>query len=156
MRNVDRAPTGDPYRRHMADMERRKREHDRVMQKAREEEVNELKWGKQHAEILSKELEDENNSILILDEVVTGFRYSLGGAQEYFNIKGDFVCFGKGMANGLPMSAITGPSEYMKKFDELWVSSTNNRETLSMAGTIATINEMNEILILALSRERRQ
>ena len=48
------------------------------------------------------------------------------------------------MANGLPISAITGPSEYMKKFDELWVSSTNNRETLSMAGTIATINEMNE------------
>jgi len=91
-----------------------------------------------------RKLTDENNSILILDEVVTGFRYSLGGAQEYFNIKGDFVCFGKGMANGLPMSAITGPSEYMKKFDELWVSSTNNRETLSMAGTIATINEMNE------------
>ena len=54
------------------------------------------------------------------------------------------MCFGKGMANGLPISAITGPSEYMKKFDELWVSSTNNRETLSMAGTIATINEMNE------------
>ena len=91
-----------------------------------------------------RKLTTDNNSILILDEVVTGFRYSLGGAQEYFNIKGDFVCFGKGMANGLPMSAITGPSEYMKKFDELWVSSTNNRETLSMAGTIATINEMNE------------
>jgi len=91
-----------------------------------------------------RKLTTDNNSILILDEVVTGFRYSLGGAQEYFNIKGDFVCFGKGMANGLPMSAITGPSEYMKKFDELWVSSTNNRETLSMAGTIATINEMNK------------
>lgn len=89
-----------------------------------------------------RKLTDENNSILILDEIVTGFRFALGGAQEYFNIKGDFVCFGKGMANGLPMSAISGPSEYMKKFDELWVSSTNNRETLSMAGTIATINEM--------------
>lgn len=68
MRNVDRAPTGDPYRRHMADMERRKREHDRVMQKEREEEVNELKWGKQHAEILSKELEDESDDSEFLSE----------------------------------------------------------------------------------------
>jgi len=91
-----------------------------------------------------RKLTTDNNSVLIFDEIVTGFRYSIGGAQEYFDIKGDFVCFGKGMANGLPISAITGPSEYMKKFDELWVSSTNNRETLSMAGTIATINEMNE------------
>lgn len=91
-----------------------------------------------------RKLTTDNNSVLIFDEIVTGFRYSIGGAQEYFNIKGDFVCFGKGMANGLPISAITGPSEYMKKFDELWVSSTNNRETLSMAGTIATINEMNQ------------
>ena len=48
------------------------------------------------------------------------------------------------MGNGLPISAITGPSEYMKIFDELWVSSTNNSESLSMAGTIAVINEMKE------------
>lgn len=89
-------------------------------------------------------LADENNSILILDEVVTGFRFDLGGAQKYFDIKGDFVCFGKGMGNGLPISAITGPSEYMKVFDDLWVSSTNNSENLSLAGTKAVINEMKE------------
>lgn len=89
-----------------------------------------------------REIADKNNSILILDEVVTGFRFDLKGGQKYFNIKGDLVCFGKGMGNGLPISAITGPTEYMKVFDELWVSSTNNSESLSMAGTIATINEM--------------
>ena len=48
------------------------------------------------------------------------------------------------MGNGLPISAITGPAEFMKRFDDLWVSSTNNPETLSMAGTKAVINEMKE------------
>jgi len=87
---------------------------------------------------------DQNDSLLILDEVVTGFRFDLAGAQKYFNIKGDLVCFGKGMGNGLPISAITGPSEFMKIFDELWVSSTNNSENLSLAGTYAVIKEMEQ------------
>ena len=91
-----------------------------------------------------RKIADQNNSILILDEVITGFRFDLKGGQNYFNIKGDMVCFGKGMGNGLPISAITGPTEFMKVFDDLWVSSTNNSETLSLAGTISVINEMNE------------
>ena len=91
-----------------------------------------------------REIADQNNAILILDEIVTGFRFDLAGGQKYFGIKGDLVCFGKGMGNGLPISAITGPSEFMKIFDQLWVSSTNNSETLSLAGTVATINEMQQ------------
>lgn len=91
-----------------------------------------------------RKIANENDALLILDEVVTGFRFDLEGAQKYFGIKGDLVCFGKGMANGLPLSAITGPTEFMKIFDELWVSSTNNSETLSLAGTKAVINEMKE------------
>ena len=91
-----------------------------------------------------RKIVDQNNSLLILDEIVTGFRFDLAGAQKYFNIKGDLVCFGKGMGNGLPISCITGPSEFMKIFDELWVSSTNNSENLSLAGTYAVIKEMEE------------
>ena len=91
-----------------------------------------------------RKIADQNNTILILDEIVTGFRFDIGGAQKYFDIKGDFVCFGKGMGNGLPIAAITGTTEFMQKFDDLWVSSTNNPETLSMAGTKAVINEMRE------------
>ena len=91
-----------------------------------------------------RKIADENNSLLILDEIVTGFRFDLGGAQKFFDIKGDLVCFGKGMANGLPLSAITGPQEFMKKFDELWVSSSNNSEILSFAGALSVINEMQE------------
>lgn len=91
-----------------------------------------------------RKIADRNNALLILDEVITGFRFDLGGAQKFFNIKGDLTCFGKGMGNGLPISAISGPDEFMKIFDELWVSSTNNSEALSLAGTIAVINEMKE------------
>ena len=89
-----------------------------------------------------RKLADENNSLLILDEIITGFRFDLGGGQKFFNVKADLVCFGKGLGNGLPITAITGPNEFMKSFDDLWVSSTNNSETLSLAGTIAAINEM--------------
>ena len=89
-----------------------------------------------------RKIADRNGSLLILDEVITGFRFDLQGGQKFFNVKGDLVCFGKGMGNGLPISAITGPDEFMKIFDELWVSSTNNSEALSLAGTIAVINEM--------------
>jgi len=91
-----------------------------------------------------RKIANTHDSLLILDEIVTGFRFDLAGAQKYFDIKGDLVCFGKGMANGLPLSAITGPSEFMRTFDDLWVSSTNNSETLSLAGTKAVITEMKE------------
>ncbi len=89
-----------------------------------------------------RKISQNNNSLLILDEIVTGFRFDLEGAQKYFDIKGDLVCFGKGMGNGLPISAITGPTEFMKIFDKLWVSTTNGSENLSLAGTNAVINEM--------------
>ena len=91
-----------------------------------------------------RKIADLNGALLILDEVITGFRFDLKGGQKFFDVKGDLVCFGKGMGNGLPISAITGPNEFMKIFDELWVSSTNNSEALSLAGTIAVINEMKE------------
>ena len=82
------------------------------------------------------------DSLLILDEIVTGFRFDIAGGQKYFNIDGDIVCFGKAIANGLPLSAITGKTEFMQIFEKIWVSSTNNMETISLAGSLATINEM--------------
>ena len=91
-----------------------------------------------------RKIVDQNNSMLVLDEIVTGFRFNIGGAQKFFNIKGDITCFGKGMSNGLPLSAVTGPTEFMKVFDDLWVSSTNNSDALSIAGSKAVITEMIE------------
>ena len=89
-----------------------------------------------------RELTTKNNSLLILDEIVTGFRFDIEGGQKFFDIDGDLICFGKGMANGFPLSAITGKKEFMKIFEKLWVSSTNNSETLSLIASITTINEM--------------
>jgi glutamate-1-semialdehyde aminotransferase len=88
------------------------------------------------------DLAHANGAVFILDEIVTGFRYALGGAQEYYKIKPDLACFGKGMANGLPLSAVVGKKEIMKEFEEVFFSTTYGGETLSLAAAIATINEI--------------
>ncbi|MCS7084160.1 MAG: aminotransferase class III-fold pyridoxal phosphate-dependent enzyme, partial [Aquificaceae bacterium] len=90
------------------------------------------------------DISHENGALVVFDEVVTGFRFALGGAQELFNVEPDLSCFGKAMANGLPMSAIVGKSEYMKHFDEVFFSFTFGGETLSIVSAIETINYMRE------------
>jgi glutamate-1-semialdehyde 2,1-aminomutase/spore coat polysaccharide biosynthesis protein SpsF len=89
-----------------------------------------------------KELTHKNGAILIFDEVVTGFRFSLGGAQEYFNVIPDLACFGKAMANGYPISAIVGKKEIMKLFEEVFYSFTFGGEIVSIAAAIATVEEL--------------
>ena len=56
---------------------------------------------------------DENGSLLIFDEVMTGFRLAFGGAQELFNIKADLVTYGKVIGGGLPVGAFAGRNEIM-------------------------------------------
>ena len=60
-----------------------------------------------------QELCKENDALLIFDEMRTGFRWSLGGAQEYFNIKPDISTFGKSIANGFSLSALAGKKEIL-------------------------------------------
>lgn len=83
-----------------------------------------------------------NGALFVLDEICTGFRYALGGAQEYYGIVPDLACFGKGMANGLPISAIAGKKEFMEELNEIFFSLTFSGETLAMAAALATINEI--------------
>jgi len=89
-----------------------------------------------------KEITYKNGALLIFDEVVTGFRFSLGGAQEYFNVIPDLACFGKGMGNGFPISAIVGKREIMKLFEEVFYSFTFGGEIASIAAAIATIEKL--------------
>jgi len=84
----------------------------------------------------------KNEALLVFDEVITGFRLALGGAQEYFGVTPDLACFGKAMANGYPLSAIAGRREIMELFDEIFFSFTFGGETLSLAAAKATILEM--------------
>jgi len=89
-----------------------------------------------------KNLVHKNGAILIFDEVVTSFRVDLGGAQKYYNVVPDLACIGKGMANGMPISAVVGKKKIMKIFDEIFFSFTFGGEALSLAASLATINEM--------------
>jgi len=85
---------------------------------------------------------NEYGVLLIFDEVVTGFRWSLGGAQEYYGVTPDLACFGKAMANGMPLSAIVGKKKYMQELNHAFFSMTFGGECLSLAASIATINKL--------------
>lgn len=90
------------------------------------------------------DISHRHGSLFILDEICTGFRYSLGGAQEYYRIVPDIACFGKGMANGFSISAVVGKKEFMKELNDIFFSMTFAGETISMAAAIATIKEIRE------------
>jgi len=84
----------------------------------------------------------ETGVVLIFDEVITGFRYSIGGAQEYFGVIPDLATFGKAMGNGMPISAIVGRRDIMLEMNEVFYSGTFGGETLSIAAAIAVIDKM--------------
>lgn len=84
----------------------------------------------------------KNKSLLIFDEVITGFRFSEGGAQKEFKITPDLTALGKGMANGFPISALVGKKKYMKFFDKVFFSGTHGSETVSIAASIETIKKI--------------
>ena len=88
-----------------------------------------------------KRITHENEALLIYDEILTGFRLSRGGGQEYFAVTPDMATFAKGIANGMPLAAIVGKSEYMKYFEQVFVSTTYGGEALSLAAAVATVNE---------------
>jgi glutamate-1-semialdehyde 2,1-aminomutase len=58
----------------------------------------------------------ERNIVLIFDEVFLGFRLAAGGAQEYFDVRADMVTYGKSLAGGLPVGAVCGRKELMRRF----------------------------------------
>jgi glutamate-1-semialdehyde aminotransferase len=91
-----------------------------------------------------KRVTHENGALLIFDEIVTGFRFPGFSAQDYFKVEGDLSTFGKGMANGMPLCCVTGPTDIMKEFELTHISSTFAGETLSLAAGIATIKEMKD------------
>lgn len=88
------------------------------------------------------ELAHKHGALLILDEIITGFRFALGGAQELFGVVPDLACFGKSMGNGMPISALVGKAEYMREIEDLFFSFTFGGETLSLAASKAVIDKM--------------
>lgn len=95
--------------------------------------------------IALKTLCRQTGAILIFDEIRTGFRYSLGGYQEYSGVIPDLACFGKSMANGMPISALVGAKHLMDDLsykDGVFWSGTFFGEALSLAAAIATIDKI--------------
>jgi glutamate-1-semialdehyde 2,1-aminomutase len=89
----------------------------------------------------------ENGALLILDEMITGFRWHAGGAQKVYGIEPDLSCFGKALANGFSVSALVGKREYMRlgglehtdRPRVFLLSTTHGAETHSLAAAIATM-----------------
>lgn len=91
------------------------------------------------------ELCKANGTVLIFDEMWTGFRMALGGAQEYFGITPDLATYSKAVANGMPISILTGKKNIMDLADEdIFFYTTFGGEALSLAATKATIEELRE------------
>ena len=80
-----------------------------------------------------RELTKNHGVVLVFDETITGFRFSEGGAQELFNVIPDISTFGKGIANGFPLSVISGKREIMMEMEEIFFSGTFGGELLSLA-----------------------
>ena len=87
----------------------------------------------------------KNGTLLIFDEMWSGFRISLGGAQEYFKVNADLACFSKAVANGMPISILTGRKDVMSLLEhDVFFFTTFGGEALSLAAVKATVTEMIE------------
>jgi glutamate-1-semialdehyde 2,1-aminomutase len=89
-----------------------------------------------------KALAHRHGALLIFDEIITGFRFDLGGAQKLFGTTPDLASFGKSMGNGLPISAVVGRADVMAEMEEVFFSGTFGGEALSLAAAIAVIDKM--------------
>jgi glutamate-1-semialdehyde 2,1-aminomutase/spore coat polysaccharide biosynthesis protein SpsF len=96
-----------------------------------------------------KAIAHREGSLLVFDEVVTGFRLSLGGAQELFNVVPDLGCFGKALGNGYPIAVIAGRRDVMRLFDEIFFSFTFGGDTIAIAAALATIAELESQNVIA-------
>lgn len=89
-----------------------------------------------------RDLCDHSGTVLIFDEIITGFRIDVRGAQHVYNVTPDLSCFGKAMANGMPISAVVGQKKIMCLMEEIFFSGTFGGETLSLAAACATIDKL--------------
>jgi len=83
----------------------------------------------------------DNNAVLIVDEVSSGFRLMTGGAHMLYGLKPDIAVFAKAMSNGYPMAAIIGKEEVMQSAQDTFISSTYWTEGIGPTAALATIEK---------------
>lgn len=89
---------------------------------------------------------DENGTLLIFDEVMTGFRLAKGGAQELYGVEADIACFGKVIGGGLPVGAFAGKEEimnYLSPMGPVYQAGTLSGNPLAMAAGYQMLLELN-------------
>lgn len=93
-------------------------------------------------------------TLLIFDEVITGFRLAPGGAQEIFNVMPDLCTFGKAIANGFPVAAIAGRADLLDMFTTGGVvhGGTYNSQPIAMAATVATLKSLTPLLYAEIAK----
>ena len=94
-----------------------------------------------------RELTTQHNIVLIFDEVITGFRLALGGAQSRFGVMPDITCLGKIIGGGLPVGAYGGKKEIMAQIapeGPVYQAGTLSGNPLAMAAGIATVQALSE------------
>lgn len=96
----------------------------------------------------------QHGALLVFDETITGFRYAIGGAQALFGVTPDLATFGKGLANGYPVSAVAGRADVMKMMEEVFFSFTFGGETLSLAAAKATLDKLEREPVIDTIRTR--
>jgi len=88
-----------------------------------------------------REIATENDTILIFDEVSSGWRLTTGGAHLYYNVSPDIAVFSKAMSNGYPMAAVIGTGAIMQAAQSSFISSTYWTERIGPAAALATIKK---------------
>lgn len=89
-----------------------------------------------------RELTREHGTLLVFDEMRSGFRMALGGAQEYFGVTADLATFSKALANGYAISALTGRADVLRRLDHVHISSTFYANSDAMAAALATVRKL--------------
>jgi glutamate-1-semialdehyde 2,1-aminomutase len=89
-----------------------------------------------------KALAHKHSALLVFDEVVTGFRLREGSAQQRYGVVPDLTALGKGLANGMPLSAVAGRADVMKLMEEIFFSFTMGGEALSLAAAGAVLDKV--------------
>ncbi len=103
-----------------------------------------------------KTLAHRHGALLVFDETITGFRFANGGAQELYGVTPDLATFGKGLANGYPVSAVVGRRDVMKLMEEIFFSFTFGGEALSLAAAKATLQKLRREPVVQTLRARGQ
>ena len=96
-----------------------------------------------------RELTTHYGVVLVFDEVITGFRLHMAGAQAHYGVTPDLACFGKAMGNGMPISGLVGRAEIMRKIEDIFFSTTFGGEVLSIAAALATIDKLQREDVIA-------